>query len=68
MAPTRRVAKTSTPAAPAAGEADASGPRVLSVRNDSLPLPWSVVGQGQTTIEVRRRESVSISLPVQRSE
>ena len=29
MAPTRRVAKTSTPAAPAAGEADASGPRVL---------------------------------------
>lgn len=46
----------------------ASGPRVVSVRNDSLPLPWSVVGQGQTTIEVRRRESVSISLPVQRSE
>lgn len=46
----------------------ASGPRVVSVRSDSLPLPWSVTGQGQTTVEVRRRESVSISLPVQRSE
>ncbi|QRR34225.1 carboxypeptidase regulatory-like domain-containing protein [Hydrogenophaga sp. YM1] len=46
----------------------ASGPRTLSVRNDSLPLPWGVVDKGQALLEVRRRESVSVSLPVQRNE
>lgn len=46
----------------------ASGPRTLSVRNDSLPLPWGVVDKGQALLEVRRRESVSVSIPVQRNE
>ena len=46
----------------------ASGPRTLSVRNDSLPLPWGVVDKGQALLEVRRRESVSVSFPVQRNE
>ncbi len=46
----------------------ASGPRTLSVRNDTLPLPWSVVDGGQVRVDVRIRESVSLSIPVQRSE
>lgn len=44
----------------------ASGPRTVSVRNDTLPLPWSVVDDGQVTIDLRLRETTRLSLPVQR--
>ncbi|MDO9439138.1 carboxypeptidase-like regulatory domain-containing protein [Hydrogenophaga sp.] len=46
----------------------ASGPRTVSVRGDSLPLPWNVVDQGQTKVDVRLRESVTLTIPVQRNE
>jgi hypothetical protein len=46
----------------------ASGPRTVSVRGDTLPLPWNVVDQGQSKVDVRRRESLSLTIPVQRSE
>lgn len=46
----------------------ASGPRTVSVRPDTLPLPWNVVDQGQAKVDVRRRESVLLSIPVQRSD
>lgn len=44
----------------------AAGPRTISVRNDTLPLPWAVVDDGQTKIDVRLRETTTLSLPVQR--
>lgn len=44
----------------------ASGLHTVSIRSDSLPLPWFSTTQGQASLEVRRRESVSISLPVTR--
>lgn len=46
----------------------ASGPRTVSVRSDTLPLPWNVVGEGQTRVDVRLRENISLTIPVQRSE
>lgn len=46
----------------------ASGPRTVTVRPDTLPLPWNVVDQGQAKVDVRVRESISLTLPVQRSE
>lgn len=46
----------------------AAGPRMLSVRNETLPLPWAVVDQGQVKVDVRIRESIGLSIPVQRSE
>jgi hypothetical protein len=46
----------------------ASGPRTVSVRSDTLPLPWNVVGDGQTKVDVRLRENISLTIPVQRSE
>lgn len=46
----------------------ASGPRTVIVRGDSLPLPWNVVDQGQTKVDVRLRESVTLTIPVQRNE
>ncbi|MDT4863741.1 hypothetical protein FQZ97_984620 [compost metagenome] len=46
----------------------ASGPRTVTVRPDTLPLPWNVVDQGQVKVDVRLRESVSLTIPVQRSE
>jgi hypothetical protein len=46
----------------------ASGPRTVSVRGETLPLPWNVVDEGQTKIDVRLRESVTLSIPVQRNE
>lgn len=45
----------------------ASGPRTVTVRNETLPLPWSVVDDGQVKIDVRLRETTRLSLPVQRS-
>ncbi|WP_300649029.1 carboxypeptidase-like regulatory domain-containing protein [Hydrogenophaga sp.] len=46
----------------------ASGPRTVSVRGDTLPLPWNVVDQGQTKVDVRLRENVTLTIPVQRNE
>lgn len=46
----------------------ATGARTVTVRNETLPLPWSVVNDGQVRVDVRLRDSTSISLPVQRSE
>ncbi|MDZ7910067.1 MAG: SdrD B-like domain-containing protein [Gemmobacter sp.] len=45
----------------------AAGPRTVSVRNETLPLPWGVVDDGQVKIDVRLRETTTLSLPVQRS-
>jgi hypothetical protein len=46
----------------------ASGARMVSVRGETLPLPWNVVDEGQAKVDVRLRESVSLSIPVQRNE
>jgi len=46
----------------------ASGPRTVTVRPETLPLPWNVVDEGQTRVDVRLRENLSVSIPVQRSE
>jgi hypothetical protein len=37
------------------------------VRNDTLPLPWSVVDDGSVKVDVRLRETTRLSIPVQRS-
>lgn len=44
-----------------------SGPRTVGVRNETLPLPWTVVDEGQVKIDVRLRETTRLSIPVQRS-
>jgi hypothetical protein len=46
----------------------AGGTRTVSVRGETLPLPWNVVDQGQVKVDVRLRESVTLSIPVQRNE
>ncbi len=46
----------------------ATGTRTVTVRNETLPLPWSVVDEGQAQVNVRLRDSTSLSIPVQRSE
>lgn len=46
----------------------ASGPRTVSVRNETLPLPWAVVGEGQAKVDVQLRETARLSIPVQRSD
>ncbi|WP_157085055.1 carboxypeptidase-like regulatory domain-containing protein [Hydrogenophaga palleronii] len=46
----------------------ASGPRTVTVRGETLPLPWNVVNQGQARVDVRLRESATLSIPVQRTE
>ena len=46
----------------------ASGPRTVSVRNETLPLPWAVVDEGQSKVDVRLRETTRLSLPVQRGD
>lgn len=46
----------------------AGGTRTVSVRGETLPLPWNVVDQGQAKVDVRLRESVTLSIPVQRNE
>ena len=43
-----------------------TGTRTITLRRDSLPLPWGVVDGGQATVVVRLRDSVNLSLPVQR--
>jgi hypothetical protein len=46
----------------------ASGPRTVTIRGETLPLPWNVVDQGQTRVDVRLRENVTLTIPVQRNE
>ena len=46
----------------------AIGPRTVTVRAETLPLPWNVVDEGQTRVDLRLRDSVTLTLPVQRSE
>ena len=46
----------------------ATGPRTVTLRNETLPLPWGVVNEGQTRVDVRLRETTRLSFPVQRSE
>ena len=46
----------------------ASGPRTVTVRGDTLPLPWNVVDQGQVKVDVRLRENIAMTIPVQRNE
>lgn len=46
----------------------AAGPRTVTVRNETLPLPWSVVDEGRVKVEVRLRESVSLDIPVQKAD
>jgi hypothetical protein len=40
----------------------------VTLRNETLPLPWNVVDDGQARIEVRLRETIRVQLPVQRPE
>lgn len=46
----------------------ASGPRTVTVRNDTLPLPWGLVDEGQVKVDVRLRETTELFLPVQRAD
>ncbi|MBX3608414.1 MAG: hypothetical protein KF871_00845 [Hydrogenophaga sp.] len=46
----------------------ATGQRAVTLRGDSLPLPWNVVGDGSTAADVPLRGTVQLSLPVQRAE
>jgi hypothetical protein len=46
----------------------ASGTRSVTLRADSLPLPWNVVGDGAQSTEVQLRQTTRLSLPVQRAE
>lgn len=46
----------------------AAGPRTVTVRNETLPLPWSVVDEGKAKVDVRLRESVSLDIPVQKAD
>lgn len=46
----------------------AAGPRTVTVRNETLPLPWSVLDEGQVKVDVRLRETTQLSIPVQRSD
>ena len=45
----------------------APGPRTVTVRNETLPLPWSVVDEGQTKVDVRLRETTKLMLPVRKN-
>ncbi len=45
-----------------------TGTRAVSLRGDSLPLPWNVVGDGNATADVPLRGTVRLNLPVQRAE
>jgi hypothetical protein len=44
----------------------AAGVRTVNVRSDTLPLPWAAVGEGQTSVEVRLRDTSRLSIAAQR--
>lgn len=46
----------------------AAGTHTVTVRNESLPLPWSVVGDGQMRVEVGLRDNLSVDFPVHRTD
>lgn len=46
----------------------AAGTRTVTVRNDTLPLPWSVVDEGAIQITVRLREETRLAIPVQKAD
>lgn len=46
----------------------AAGGHTVSVRNDSLPLPWGIVGDGQARVTVGLRDGQNVDFPVQRTE
>jgi hypothetical protein len=46
----------------------APGPRTITLRNDTLPLPWSAANEGQARTDVRLRETTRLVLPVQKAE
>ncbi len=46
----------------------AAGTRTVTVRNETLPLPWAVVDEGSVKVPVRLREDTRLSLPVQKSD
>jgi hypothetical protein len=46
----------------------AAGPRTLTVRNETLPLPWSVVGDGQVRVDLQLRDTLNLSIPVQKAD
>lgn len=46
----------------------ATGTRAVTLRSDSLPLPWTVVGDGSSSTDVQLRSTSRLSLPVQRAE
>lgn len=46
----------------------ASGQRFVTVRNETLPLPWRVVDDGRVAVIIRLRETTELSLPVQRAD
>ena len=46
----------------------AAGVRTVTVRNETLPLPWSVVDDGQVKVDLRLRDTLSLSIPVQKAD
>lgn len=46
----------------------AAGTRTVTVRNETLPLPWSVVDDGSVKVTVRLREDTRLSIPVQKAD
>lgn len=46
----------------------AAGPRTVTVRNETLPLPWNVVDEGQVKVDVRLRETTELTIPVHRTD
>lgn len=46
----------------------AAGTHTVTVRNESLPLPWSVVGEGQMRVEVGLRDNLNVDFPARRTE
>lgn len=43
-----------------------AGPHVVTVLNETLPLPWAAAGDGGTSVEVRVREDTRLSIGVVR--
>ncbi len=44
----------------------APGPRVITVLNETLPLPWEIGERAQTRVEVVVREATRVAIPVVR--
>jgi hypothetical protein len=43
-----------------------TGPHVINVISDNLPLPWALINEGRTQVEVRTRDRTEISIAAQR--